>query len=281
MPRHFRAHVGNALIASVLALAAVAPALAASGSVDDSFDRAGGGCGVVLPPNSHAFGKSMGEWVAEWWRRAFSIPTPVNPLLDLTGANATQGQSGNVWFIGGGFCTEPDCSHSTVVRHVAVPDGVALFFPIINNECSTLEGNGTTDAELRACAAANQDLACCMSCEIDGKSVADINSYRVQSPEYTHTLPDNNLFQFFGLTAPAGTTSPSVSDGVYRMLHPLSTGNHVLHFAGQIPTFNFGLDITYYLKVGSQSKSGQDDALPAQVTATRSMSWGGLKTIYR
>jgi len=36
-----------------------------------------------------------------------------------------------------------------VTRNITVPTGMAIFFPILDPECSTLEGNRTTDAELR------------------------------------------------------------------------------------------------------------------------------------
>jgi hypothetical protein len=67
----------------------------------------------------------------------------------------------------------------------------------------------------------------------------------------------NNVLQYFGLDAPAGSTSLSVADGYFVMLAPLSAGKHTIHFAGIIlftqaqDGFDelFELDITYHLKV--------------------------------
>jgi hypothetical protein len=71
-----------------------------------------------------------------------------------------------------------------------------LFFPIANAEASTIEGNGTTDAELRAAAEGIQDLATHMSAEIDGVAIRNLDAYRVQSPLYTFgPLPDHNIPQ--------------------------------------------------------------------------------------
>jgi hypothetical protein len=198
----------------------------------------------ILPPQSHAFGKTYGEWGAEWWKWAFSIPVPVNPLFDETGALVAQGQSGNVWFLGGVINAS-----GTVVRNVTIPAGKALFFPVANTEASTVEGFGTTEAELRATAKAQTDGVIFLAAEIDGQPVQHLEAYRHQSPLYQFgPLPENNVLQFFGVDAPAGTVSNSVDDGYYLMLAPLSVGQHSLHFAAEFAG-GFKLDITYHITV--------------------------------
>jgi hypothetical protein len=48
---------------------------------------------------------------------------------------------------------------------------------------------------------------------------------------------------------PAGVYSPSVDDGYYALLKPLSLGNHTLHVHAEIPSQSFVLDVTYNLIV--------------------------------
>jgi hypothetical protein len=217
----------------------------------------------VAPVNSSAYGKTYGEWSAEWWRWCFSLPADHHPLFDT--ADCSAGQSGHVWFLGGTFTAVTGEDGTTIgeaTRECAVPSGTALFFPILNTECATVEGNGETEEELRDCVTflgsgvENPDSN--PQCTIDGVAVRDLNSFRVQSPLYTYgPLPDNNLLQAFGLDAPAGTESLSVSDGIYVMLAPLSKGQHTIHFSGSaIYTMEehgfdyvFHLDITYHLTV--------------------------------
>src|SRR5262245_53482229 len=66
---------------------------------------------------------------AEWWQWAISAPTPVNPLVDPTGANCGQGQgefsADNVWFLAG-------TSGGSVTRTCLIPPGKSLFFPVLN-----------------------------------------------------------------------------------------------------------------------------------------------------
>jgi hypothetical protein len=218
----------------------------------------------VVPVGSNAFGRSYGEWSAAWWQWAYSIPVPSNPLFDETGALCSSGQSGKVWFLAGVF----NASGTAVRNDCAIPTGKALFVPILNGECSNVEGNGSTAAEWRACAAAQMDLAADVSAEIDGTPIHDVAQYRVQSPRpFGLRLPDNNILQLFGFNAPEGRCFPtpagctpyrSVADGYYLLLRPLSAGAHTLHVHGAIPAFGFTLDVTYHLQVRHRPGSDPD-----------------------
>ena len=251
--------VGALALASTLAAATLAlliaklPAQAAGRNLNPR----------VFTINSTPYGKTYGEWSAEHWKWTFSFPVDHHPQTDT--ADCSAGQSGPVWFLGGTFTTTSE--GATVIgratRNCTVPVGKALFFPIIDSECSTLEGNGTTDAELRGCAAFFQDHANSMTCVIDGVPVRNLESYRVQLPLFTYgPLPGNNILASFGIDAPAGSTSPSVSDGVFIMLAPLSAGSHTIHFTGALTLsvangdpfdLDFRLDITYHLTVAPGS----------------------------
>jgi hypothetical protein len=129
-----------------------------------------------------------------------------------------------------------------------VPAGRAIFFPIINAECSTLEPEPfacSDEASCSGCAAGFVDATAGLACEIDGVPVTDLESYRVQSPLFTiGPLTEDNL-----LGLPEGTTGESVSDGVWVMVAPLSVGEHTIHFAGTFVDFDLTLDVTYHLTI--------------------------------
>lgn len=116
--------------------------------------RSEGGNPGVLPVESRAFGRSYGEWSAAWWQWAYGIPVPVNPLFDETGARCGTGQSGKVWFLAGVF----NASGTAVRNDCEVPTGTALFVPILNGECSNVEGNGTTEPEWRRAPSTDQGV---------------------------------------------------------------------------------------------------------------------------
>ena len=202
----------------------------------------------ILRPNSKAFGMTYEEWSARWWQWTFSIPVDQNPLFDANGEcpNGANGQFGPVWFLAGAFQDE-----GPVVRDCTVPPGKALFFPIVDGACSELEGDGTTEQELRDCARALIDGVVNNSLQamIDGVAVRNLQDYRISSRLFTlGPFPNNNLFQFFEIDAPPGTTTSAVADGYYLLLPPLSKGMHTIHFTAAIDS-TFTLDITYHLNV--------------------------------
>ncbi len=214
----------------------------------------------ILPPNASPYTHTYSEWAAKFWQWTLSLPADHHPLFDT--ADCSAGQSGKVWFIDGTLAPTSGADgvyQGIVTRDCTVPAGKALFFPIITSECSTLEGNGATDGELRDCAKWLQDHAVNLSCEIDGVPVRNLAAYRKQSPLFTYgPLPQNNVLQALGLDAPAGSTSLSVTDGVFLMLAPLSRGKHTIHNKGSVVftaaedgfDYRFDQDIAYHLTVG-------------------------------
>jgi len=238
----------------------------------------------VLPLGGTPYGMTYGEWGARWWQWALSLPLTDSPLNDPTGAHIAAGQTGPVWFLAGTFCPDlVSCDVAVATRTATIPPGKALFLPLLNAECSTFEGNGTTEAELLACALAGGDLAIGLFCEVDGVPLQNVAAYRAHSGLFTWgPLPADNIFVAFGVSAPAGTSSPSVQDGYYVMLPPLSAGEHLLHFGGNFGGF-FGEDITYHLTVagGKAIVSAGTDSQASPGSRPAGMSWGGLKAIYR
>jgi hypothetical protein len=196
---------------------------------------------AVLPVNANAHGKSYGEWSAAWWQWAFSLPANGHPLFDETGADASAGQSGNVWFLGGVFNAT-----GSAVREIEIPAGTALLFPIINAECSTVESDpwfGSNESELRECVEGHISSYSNLSLEIDGESVSNLDQFNVISPLVSMNLPEGNI-----LGVPAGPVQ-FVSGGIYVLIPPLSVGEHTIHFTGFSDVDNFGVDITYNVSV--------------------------------
>ncbi len=223
---------------------------------------------TILPPGANMFGASYGEWSARWWQWALSLPADAHPLLETAGCDA--GQSGPVWFLGGSFI------NSTVVRECTVPAGLAIFFPVLNTECSTIESPpffGGNEDELRDCAAAVTNSG--MFATIDGVDVLNLDSYRVQSPLYTFSAPDGGLFG-------GPVTGQSVSDGVWLMLSPLSAGTHTIHLGGTQTAGTFPpltLDVTYNLTAlpGGHGRA----ALDSEGNEVQQGAWGMVKKLYR
>lgn len=223
--------------ATCLAVLALTLALTANAAPAGKGNQGNPG---ILPPQSNSHGMSYAEWSAEWWKWAVSMPLDHHPLADT--ADCSAGQSGSVWFLGGSFVT------AETTRRCTIPAGKALFFPVLNTECSTIEPdpfNGETEAELSACAKGWVDGATGF-CTIDGVPVQNMDKYRVQSPLFTFgPLPANNVLF---IDVPPGTTGQSVSDGIWLMLAPLPVGQHNIDFGGVFAS-GFNFHIIYQITV--------------------------------
>jgi hypothetical protein len=223
-----------------------------AGSVSQAWAGRNSNPGVISP-HTKAYGMTYGEWSAKWWQWALSLPVDQNPYFDEDHdcSNGAHGQLGPVWFLTGVVNVS-----GTAVRDCTVPAGKALFFPILNVECATLEGNGLTEAELRACTRSFMGVVTNVAAEIDGVPIQHVRDYRALSPLFTYgPLPDDNVLQLFGFDAPDGAISLSVTDGFYLMLEPLSVGQHTIRFTGTFGApINFTLDITYHLTVAPRRR---------------------------
>jgi hypothetical protein len=215
----------------------------------------------VLPPDSHPFGLTYGEWAGRFWQWGFSLPATHNPGFGT--ADCSAGQSGPVWFLGGGFCgsvgtTSLPCE-ATIVRSCQVPAGKALLVVNFSGEDSFIEEPlGTTEANLRSNAKSFTDKFS-VTAAVDGKPVQPVRICSsgstcspVQAPLYTYTFPSpltpcDNVLAAVGeylYASPAlglipnGLSSQGVADGYFVLLPPLPAGQHTIYFASYGPGYS-------------------------------------------
>ena len=177
---------------------------------------------MIFQPEDNMYGLSYGDWTAAWWQYVMQYTNDVNPYLDVTGALCNQGQGGPVFYLVGS-----PTGATLTTRSCTVPVGKALLIPLMNWECSTIEGGSfhiDNASQGHACAAAWADGFAGISMTIDGYTVKNLTTYRFQSPFfYFNVPPDNN---FTGTVGP--TEGWSVSDGYWVMVKPLKPGMHVI-----------------------------------------------------
>lgn len=212
---------------------------------------------AITPPASMPCGLSCGEWGARWWQWLYSIPYANNPNADTTGAYATLGQSGPVWFLAGTF------GGPAVSRSITVPFGKSIFFPIVNylsdfpcpcNGANFQPDNGQSLQDFLAYGNANfwgasnymavPDLT--LEAEVDGVALANLTNYQALSSLFTFTA-DPSLSQ--ADCCVSGSLQYGVSDGYWIMLNPLPAGPHTIHFKATIPSFSFAVEVTDHLVV--------------------------------
>jgi hypothetical protein len=187
---------------------------------------------------------------SQWWQWALAIPTGVNPLADTTGGDCMVGQRGAVWFLAGTF------GASSATRSCSVPEGVPLFFPVINQVAfDTPNACGQDSTPLpskfyRDSIAPFIDGATNVSATLDGKAIRAL--HRTKSKVFAIAVPEQNLFSdvcSFAGGLPARVYSPAVDDGIYASVDALPAGSHTLTFHAESPDFSFVIDVTYNLTV--------------------------------
>jgi hypothetical protein len=136
--------------------------------------------------------------------------------------NCAVGQSGNVWFLAGGF------GSSKIKRICSIPAGKYVFFPVVNTSYwPESEKNGyTCEAAIRD-AAMNNDTALDLFVELDGVAMNDVKNYRAK------TKVCFNIYERVPKEFNAYNAFPSASDGFWILLKPLSIGTHTIKFGGR------------------------------------------------
>jgi hypothetical protein len=193
------------------------------------------------------FGVSASAWTAQWWQWALSLPYPVSPFFDDTGAFLEVGQRGPVWFLAGRV--QP----GAVTRTATIPSGKALLVPPLCTEWDNVGADPLmTVEELHARAAEQMSVIVqgSMFLTVDGVPVPDVEKGRVVSDAFQYAFPEDNVGQHVGQGTTRGIYAPAVSDGYWVMLKPLPVGDHTIHFGGTVGSpYDFTLDITYELTV--------------------------------
>lgn len=154
---------------------------------------------------------------AQWWQSFVSISGDALSRCDIG--------SGDVVFLAG-------TTGGSATRSCTISSRQSILVPLVNGECSTIEGDGQTPAELNKCARDQVDSVTGLHLVIDGVPVSNLSKFRVGSPVYSFTATTGNVF---GISA---GTSRSVADGYWALINPLSVGTHTLSFGGQVGAFS-------------------------------------------
>jgi hypothetical protein len=165
--------------------------------------------GLVAPAANAVPEKKLDNYLAAMWTTVLETPDAQNP------------------FGSGGAAFECiDIGSRTIapfgpggVESCTIKPGTKIFVAASSFECSTFEGHGTTEAQLRDCAR-QADVQDRPSVTVDDRSLAVTE---VETRLLNIILPQENIFG-----QPAGTKGLSVGHGWVVLLHPLSPGTHTI-----------------------------------------------------
>ncbi|MGC5222448.1 hypothetical protein ACPW96_07565 [Micromonospora sp. DT81.3] len=171
---------------------------------------------AAAPPATAVPTNKVDDYLSALWTTVLETPSAQNPF----GAG---GDEYECLDLGGTVAPfAPVSADSCTVK-----PGTKLFIVAHSVECSTFEGNGTTEAELRACAIAG-DPDSDYTVTVDGKAVPVVEA---ETPLLDIVLPDDNIFG-----EPGGSEGLSVGHGWVALLHPLTPGSHTILIDESITT---------------------------------------------
>jgi len=211
---------------------------------------------LVPPGDPRLNGISYEQWFAAWLKWALEMPLTnsagaIHPFKDTPGFDVTESQTSDVWFLGAPFLVPPA---RTIRRSCVIPAGKSLFFPLFEVECSSLEDKyfyGATPGAQAVKAEWWADHVVDLFCELNGVRLANLEAYRIQSPQVNFTAPAP------WIQGENGGKGTACGDGFFVFLAPLSPGHHMLRFGGAIrlkepeDPFNMHekIDMTYEITV--------------------------------
>ncbi|MEM7387240.1 MAG: hypothetical protein AAF514_20065, partial [Verrucomicrobiota bacterium] len=211
-----------------------------------------------ISPDCLYYGKSYEELAADWLKWALGQRfDDEHPLVDPTGQAAANGQEGNVWFLGPVWGNDPEIIKGGVSlyeakqRHITVPYGKALMFPVFPFFWFSLPGDPTDEEaileELEGLVPLPLER---VFCRIDGKKVKSFDErFDVQSPlfetEGTFIFDQNP-----GLLPSPDYSGSAMALGRWVLVKPLKPGKHKIQFRSVNRTlFNSEFEIRYRVVV--------------------------------
>lgn len=210
----------------------------------------------VLGPDEPYGDATLGEWAARQWQWQLSFPPELNPGGDPDGSTCGYGQSGPVFFL-------PSFAPEDEPLTCVVPAGTAVFVPIIEGACSTVEAPpyfGRTEEELRSCAMADIDSVYDVAATVDGITVEQMQDYRVSTPLFTFNFGENNVW---GL--PPGVAN-AVGNGYQFIIAPLPPGEHEIVVTGTYGEPEIQVDTATYRVIVEAPQVIEPEASPGAAT---------------
>jgi hypothetical protein len=193
---------------------------------------------LIYPRSFNPLGVSWELWTSKWWKWLLSYPRSANPAFDSNGELFQMTLNHPiVWFLVGTIGGKAE-------RHYKLDRGKPVLFPIINYIVSFAdEPLLHTEKDLTEKARIDIDDIAKPFVSINNWNIRDIGQYRVQSPVFDLTLPEDNL------VVEKACTTRAVSDGYWLFLRPPGPGNYVIRCGGSCSSGKTSVEISWHIEI--------------------------------
>jgi hypothetical protein len=197
---------------------------------------------LFASPNPSGGPMPYARLAAQWWQWALETPTAQNPVLDPTGEFCDINQNGKYWLLAGTFGEDAE-------RWCTIPAGKSLFFPVVNTVYGAYLTDDPGTKAIRYIRSFTSGITACtkVSAQLDGKRVPIVHERSI--PFVLH-LPTDNVLGATPDQVKNLMLAPSVDEGDYVLLKPLSPGEHTIVFGvAAVPDCNIELNVIYHLTI--------------------------------
>jgi serine/threonine protein kinase len=223
---------------------------------------------VRAPGDPRLMGKTHEEWAVALWEWGLAIPLTnaagiVHPWISSTSTrfDISQGQKGDVWFLGAPF--------GTTRRICRIPAGKSLFVQVFGVEASDIEAPPFYAAkdDQRFKAQEWADHIVDPFCEIDHVLLPDMEGHRLQCGPFAFTAPTP------WIQGDIGGKGTAAGDGYFVFLAPLRAGQHTIRFGGRVffstrkndaIDLDQAIDVTYVITVAESEQQRTSGELNAK-----------------
>ena len=220
----------------------------------------------AVSPEEGVTGRSLTEWMKEFWHWSKSFPEAEQPFKDRDGSRCSQKQAGPVWFLVGSD------NGKSVIRNCEVPSGKYILIPVLISlaedesnqpkQCPRMKNilenlaNGVRDVPATEAKREKiPDFAISLISMMEGKltlqkdpiNYTDI-AVEVDSLKVPRHFLKYQVTDCFTLNK-RGENIQAVGDGYWLILKPLTPGKHTIRFGGMTLRDGFSQNVQYNLNV--------------------------------
>lgn len=194
----------------------------------------------------------MAKWLERYWIWTASIPADVHPRFDTTGKHCGNNQNGPVWFL-----DHLVDKQVTKTMNCEIPEGKAIFVPLLIAECDSGDTEPPTVAMITQCAKEGNDRGN-TQLSVDDNPILVINNTSQSEEDYslyrTTTDSFNVTWAVPNIFGVPGGTFEGIGDGYFAIIQPLPVGNHKIHYKTNVfnemnHDYDQSVDITFNIKV--------------------------------
>jgi hypothetical protein len=182
----------------------------------------------LIPPQGNVDGKDLKYFIKKYWQDVCSIPKRDNPLWENNGSKDeffNHSIGADLFMLSSSIYPQ-----TPLTRNIRIPSGKGLFIPVMSilvSECQTHEPLVATANKTQSSILPNS-----LSLELDGTPLSALESYKFSPFNIDEVRFPSTPDAIFKIDRSGPCNA--IAAGRYIWTESLSTGQHTVHFKGNL-----------------------------------------------